>query len=258
METEGNTLSPQSRKWCFTLNNFTDEEYSKVLNYVKNKKYIIGKEIGENGTPHLQGFFYSKSPMAFSVLKKVNSRWHLEKAVGSFDSNVKYCAKDNNFVSNIHCQHLEKYALLNSEFANVIWKEWQNDILEYIKTKPDSRTIYWVFDEEGNKGKSYLVKYLSLTRDVIICDGKKDNIFNQIKTAYDNHQKIELVIVDMPRYSEKFLNYGVLEQIKNGLLYSGKYEGGICVFPYPHIIVMANSEPQEGSWSSDRVMKITL
>jgi hypothetical protein len=48
------------------------------------------------------------------------------------------------------------------------------------------------------------------------------------------------------------VNYGAIEQIKNGLLFSGKYEGGQCVFNQPHVIVFANAEPKEEQMSMDR------
>ena len=36
------------------------------------------------------------------------------------------------------------------------------------------------------------------------------------------------------------------------MLYSGKYEGGICYFDSPHVIIFANSEPMMDKLSKDR------
>jgi hypothetical protein len=51
------------RNICFTLNNYTSQEYEALL-YNDNFKYvIIGKEVGESGTPHLQGYGELKNQM---------------------------------------------------------------------------------------------------------------------------------------------------------------------------------------------------
>ena len=44
----------------------------------------------------------------------------------------------------------------------------------------------------------------------------------------------------------------MLEQIKNGMIYSGKYEGGQCLFESPHIVIFANSKPEIENMSIDR------
>ncbi len=59
------------------------------------KYIIIGKEKGDQGTKHLQGFvhFYDKQRMT-SVKKIIGPRAHLEKALGSDEDNRKYCGKE--------------------------------------------------------------------------------------------------------------------------------------------------------------------
>ena len=63
----GNTNSPPvtkkkqvspAKKWAFTYNNYTENEYSSIIEVLKEKcdVAIVGKEIAESGTPHLQGY----------------------------------------------------------------------------------------------------------------------------------------------------------------------------------------------------------
>lgn len=261
---EGNTKtsSKRLRKWCFTLNNYSEEDYEKILNYVKHKKhtkYIIGKEVGKNGTPHLQGYINSKSAISFDTLKNICNSLHLEKAVASDEKNYIYCSKENNYTTNI--QEDRKRKFLN-HYKNVEWYDWQKKILELCAGKPDDRKINWVVDFGGNKGKSFLTKYLYLIYNCIIADGKKDNVFNQIHTFYEpdnnNGKEIDLVLLDIPRHNENYVNYGMLEQIKNGLVFSGKYEGGCHIFNSPHLIVFANFEPDLNKFSRDRWNIINL
>ena len=47
----------KDRAYCFTLNNYTEEEYQSIIS-TKYDYIVVGQEIGETGTPHLQGFIY--------------------------------------------------------------------------------------------------------------------------------------------------------------------------------------------------------
>jgi len=85
----------RSNRVCFTLNNYTDLE---VENVKKTKRRFIqfGKEIGEEGTPHLQGFVCFESAKTLSAVKKClqTQRVHLEIARGNVEQNLAYTGKD--------------------------------------------------------------------------------------------------------------------------------------------------------------------
>lgn len=86
-----------SKRWCFTLNNYTPEE-GVALAEQECVYVIIGKEVGDQGTPHLQGYIVFKSNKRLSAVKKINSRCHWEIAKGTTEQNVAYCSKDGDFV----------------------------------------------------------------------------------------------------------------------------------------------------------------
>lgn len=92
----------RARGWCFTLNNYSDEEFCALKNFGHSNtvKFIIGKEVGSEGTPHLQGYYYFKNPREFKSVKSLNERLHIEKAKGNPQQNFKYCSKEGNYVSN--------------------------------------------------------------------------------------------------------------------------------------------------------------
>lgn len=245
----------RSRKWCFTENNYEEKRVTQLHKLFKNEKcqYIVGKEVGENGTPHLQGYVEYKNPRSFSSMKKLlSTRVHLEKARGNTRQNYDYCSKDGDFITNMDFRTFRqklKDKVLEKEYKDVVWKDWQQEILDI---KQDNRKIYWYWDKDGNIGKSYLVKYMAITRDVIICDGKKNDIYNQVNTMLDNEKEPTIILCDIPRTSIDYINYGVLEKLKDGCIYSGKYEGGMCVFTNPIVICLANQPPDESTMSKDR------
>lgn len=85
------------RNWCFTVNNYSEDDYTKVLNYHEAGYVIIGKEKGKNGTPHLQGYIQMKKKCRLTAMKKINNSAHWEVARGNFEENKKYCSKDGDF-----------------------------------------------------------------------------------------------------------------------------------------------------------------
>lgn len=87
------------RNWCFTLNNYTNEEALLLLEQKKFKYIIFGYEIGENGTKHLQGYFELNNPCSINGLKKINNRMHLENRKGTQEQAINYCTKNNNIIA---------------------------------------------------------------------------------------------------------------------------------------------------------------
>lgn len=84
-----------TRAWCFTLNNYTAQEVEHVKSL--DVLYLIfGREIGESGTPHLQGYVYLKLSR-LSAMKKLIPRAHWEPARGSPEQASVYCEKDGDF-----------------------------------------------------------------------------------------------------------------------------------------------------------------
>lgn len=83
-----------SRNWCFTVNNYTSEEEELIKN-IKCKYLVYGKEVGDCGTKHLQGFIVFSGVRTLDRASRVfNKRAHLEIKRGSFKEASDYCKKD--------------------------------------------------------------------------------------------------------------------------------------------------------------------
>lgn len=94
--TPGMNPNCKSRHWCFTLNNPTDlEKDPDVL--PENDYWIQGNEVGESGTPHLQGYICFKVRKNLSAVKKVFPRAHWEIMRGTPQEASDYCKKDGDF-----------------------------------------------------------------------------------------------------------------------------------------------------------------
>jgi len=91
---------PQYQHYCFTLNNYVEEELSSVRSFCESegKYFIIGKEVGDSGTPHLQGYVSLKRRRTFLFVRdKLSSRCHIESARGTARQNREYCSKGGDF-----------------------------------------------------------------------------------------------------------------------------------------------------------------
>jgi len=91
-------MSKRNRRYCLTLNNPTEDELRRLA-FVETKnlkRAIFGSEVGESGTPHLQGFIHLKNAMTLTAVKKRfgSNRYHVEVAKGTDYEAWTYCAKD--------------------------------------------------------------------------------------------------------------------------------------------------------------------
>ena len=88
---------PQSRKWCLTINNpiekeWTHEKIKTTLSQFRSiTYYCLGDEQGE--TYHTHIFFMSDIPIRFSTIKKRVPEAHIEKGYGTAVENREYIQK---------------------------------------------------------------------------------------------------------------------------------------------------------------------
>jgi len=91
----------RSRAYVFTVNNYTDEDEHQVWalpHYHGNVKYIcVGKEVGESGTHHLQGYVYFNEKKSLKQLKEWFPTAHFEEKRGTHKQASDYCKKDGDF-----------------------------------------------------------------------------------------------------------------------------------------------------------------
>lgn len=242
-----------SREWCFTLNNYTEEEMANLAKSFEEEKceFIIGEEVGEQGTPHLQGWI--KHPKIIRPMEKFkNPRIHWEKCKGNREQNIDYCSKDGKYTTNVLTKNEKKRKL--GIIENLY--PWQKETIEKLLASND-REILWRWDPTGNTGKTALAKLLIFEHNALMIDGKKSDILHGA-TDYVNglgdtlFEKPIIFILDLSRTIENYVSYDCIEKLKNGLWFSGKYEGKMVMIPPPKVIIFANFPPDKTKLSADR------
>lgn len=89
-------MASKSSRWCFTINNFTEGDIA-LLSQLDCSYLIYGKETGDSGTPHLQGYVTFSGQKRLAGMKKIHESAHWEIARGNSEQNIAYCSKQGEF-----------------------------------------------------------------------------------------------------------------------------------------------------------------
>jgi Putative viral replication protein len=285
-------------KFVFTLNNYTDAQYDFIVLQASVVHYlVVGKEVGESGTPHLQGFVCFKTRKSFAGVKTFLKcpTVHVEVAKAPVEA-AEYCKKDGNFVEfgslptagkrgdleafkdavkagtltvkeirEAHSETYAKYTRFCLEYMNDHAPDrkmemhqlriWQSELNVKLNRPADDRTIMFIVDKVGNTGKSWYCDYYErMHKQVQILQPSK-----KADMAYALDCTSRVVFVDCPRVKSDFLQYDFLEEIKNGRVFSPKYESRVKRLEKCHVVVMMNEDPDESKLSRDRydIVRIT-
>jgi len=122
---------------------------------------------------------------------------------------------------------------------------WQALLVQELKQPPHPRKIIWYNDIAGNHGKSTLAN--------VLCNKYKAiELPNKAADAAYMYDRQPIIIWDFSRTVLERVQYGLIEQFKNGRITNTKYESHAKQFSTPHIVVFANFAPDNKAWSADR------
>ncbi len=238
----------QGIHWCFTFNNYQVEHLELIAAKLTDlaTRYVFQEELGESGTPHLQGYVKLKKrarPTQFALPKEI----HWEKCRNPTAS-MDYCQKADTRNGKLFTYNVK----INREVICIKklhkWQQWVVDIVD----KPaDNRAIYWIWEPIGAVGKTELCRYLVMKHNALILSGKSSDMKFGIVKWLEEHN-LDIVVFDIPRSMEKFVSYQGIEEAKNGIFFSGKYESSMCVYNPPHVFIFANFYPELDRFSQDR------
>ena len=139
----------------------------------------------------------------------------------------------------------------------VTLRPWQQMVANLLSYDPDDRTIIWIFDRDGDTGKSMFAKYISNTNPRCL---RVENVPMWDIACALNEQLHNIIIFDLPRQKNVNLNfkYAILEQLKNGHIFSPKYHSKEKSFGNVHVVVLCNYLPEKKQLTLDRWMVLAL
>lgn len=292
----------QGTRCCFTLNNYTDDEVTNLKRFGQGQRctyLVFGREVGEEGTPHLQGFaVFATNQRLNSAKRNLGSqRYHLEAPDGTNLQCANYCKKDGDFEEygtlpgpvgrTNRFDDLKEWVVAQpskpsaKQVANAFPSlyiqygpvmEWidhiyptagpgdvslrghQRELEQRLEQEPNDREVIFVVDPTGGTGKSFFVKYmLRKYPDVVqrLSIGKRDDL------AYAIDESKSVFLFDVPRSQSEFLQYSILEQLKDGMIFSTKYQSRSKSLPgNSHVVVFMNEQPDRNKLSQDRYVVI--
>lgn len=253
----------QGRRWVMIIHGQHPKDYVKMTGFFDTDQVLcacVGREFGVNKVhPHWQVYFELKDRV--NNIRVVMSsalghdQAHLEKAQGTQAANVAYIyAVDKpheiGFVD--YAKNVVVPARYNAQAAQY-WNDFkprsfQQDVIA-IASDPvwEDRLLYWIYDTQGNTGKTKLAEYLHIYHGAIITGGKASDMRHAIRRWSEIAKTCPTIIIADLARSDKFTasTAKALESIKNGLFFDGKYESSMLHSAIkPHVLVFSNESPR--------------
>lgn len=295
-----------AKRWCFTLNNYTQGEFTDLKAWAEtNPSYIvIGIEQAGTGTPHLQGFFVLRRRRRLAQVKEIPGlgRAHFEVTRGTNEQASTYCKKEHNYwergdlctpqgkrtdwerfkdwatsldtppskfdIASTFPSLYARYPRACREFLELFGpspilldpelplRPWQQGLYEALEAPPDDRKIIFITDTRGNTGKSWFVRWYMFKHPE---KAQRLSIGRREDLAFAIDVSKSVFFFDIPRGQSEFMQYSVYEQLKDGLIFSSKYESGNKVLHgRAHVVIFMNEQPDRNKLSADRYQVTNL
>jgi len=198
---------------------------------------------------------YFHYQITMHLLKKQRLTWiknhfsniaHCE-IVNNVDAAFDYTTKSNTRIGEA-VYYPERIKQVKDPLEGIELYTWQKHILDILEKEPDNRTINWFWEPNGCAGKTSIEKHLMIHKQGIyfVSGGKNAD------ALYSIEDDIKILVYNIPRSAKGYCPYSVLEQIKDGLVFSSKYKSGCKIFNSPHILVFSNTQPDYAELSEDR------
>lgn len=267
----GNTSPPeekkikqcvQRKKWCFTFNNYHEDHIEHLERSLKSVgDYGFQREIGKSGTRHLQGWVSGHSRFRPSELDLpchwTKIKWLCMK--GNIQQNKHYCTDWHKRDIGPYAKWVYTNVSIPRELVTLSKDQllpWQAKIASWFVEYEDAlfgRAIHWVWEPTGNIGKSVLAAYLfDQGDDVGIVSGAKKDMKFVVSEMVKGGIMPKLIMIDIPRVNGDHFSVAGIEEIKNGLFMSEKFESKFCRYNRPWILAFSNQPPPVERMSKDR------
>lgn len=251
---------PPQRRWIFTWFGYPEnwDTYFSVHRAPEGKLhgYMGEREIcPTTERPHIQGwmdFGEGRKGRPFSL--KLPKELSFRKMRGSPESNFRYCSKeDEEYIAWGTCMKAKPFEI-EIDFSKSRDK-WMQRAFNILEPEPHNRHCWWLWEPVGRAGKTLFCKwYVSAYKDTLVLEGSAHDMKNGIVQWRAKHESCpRVILINIPRSKkQEHISWGGIEQIKDMIFFSGKYEGGMINDKHPHVIFFANWEPEKEHLSGDR------
>jgi hypothetical protein len=134
-------------------------------------------------------------------------------------------------------------------------RRWQIYLNELLEKDPHDREIYFVVDPKGNSGKSWFADWFQEKKGADLCQVLTPHCRDNMALAL-NTGNTRYLFIDAPRSRNHSIDYGFLEDVKNGRVFSTKYQSFMKRYQKMHIVVMMNESPDMNALTTDRYVII--
>ncbi len=242
-----------TRIWFITWNNYEENSITTLLEIQGLQRYCIQEEIGkQKETPHLQGVLAFKHAKKWSTLNNTTKGKCIWAKCKKVHAARNYCSKLETSTGKIWQKGFRAGIKVRDPLKGKTLYQWQKDVIQLVEGTVNERKINWFWSDKGGIGKSALVKHLVMKQNAMIMGGRVQDALYGITKRVHQGKPPTIVLFDIPRSAMCRISYEAMEMIKNGCFYSSKYESEQCLYNAPHVVVMANVEPDWSQMSKDR------
>lgn len=207
----------------------TSEHFIRTYKYLEKERCILDE---------LDGDEYPTS--GFSDIKRMIQTHNSWADVINDDTIAEQLSRVLNWAREVYC-----YRPIRNFSLGVRLRDWQLKVLDLLHNQC-LRKVSWIYDAEGNQGKSVLCNWLMDNEGAFFCNGGK---IADISLAYQNQ---EIAVFDLPREIEEFTPYRTIECLKDGRFFSSKYQSCVKRFSPVKVLVLCNFLPDRSKMSQDR------
>lgn len=247
-----------SRSWCYTLNNYTDQDISQFDAFLCTR-HRCALEVGESGTKHMQGMITFTKAYKLSGLKKLspNCHWEICKC---FDMALNYCTKGKIIIEKDNRQrgrrndiHKVTEEIVKGEKVSTLALEYP---VEYVKYYRGFEKLQFIVDKKNAKFEKCQVTVIhgptrtgKTTKAYEIDPGLYDLPVGGGNLWFDGYDGEKTILLD--DFEGQFQYYDML-RVCDGHPGKFPFKGGFYIKNWNHVIITSNKAPSEW-WMLDDV-----
>lgn len=253
-------MNKQFRHFAFTWNNYAKHDTNWKTNLdaqlikLGANYYVYAEEVGEKGTPHIQGYVQLKIRKYFNVLKQtLHPTIHITIVNGSSQDNINYCKKVDKFfefgvlrdigrarakqdrdwqllLEQAKCNKLFQIEEDNPKDYIIYYKTLRQIALDNLSPEPVVRRCLWLYGTPGS-GKSRVAHKLF-----------PNAYWKNVNKWWDGYRGESTVVMD--DYDTHVL-FSFLKRWADRYKVIGEVKGSSVGLSYSQFVVTSNFTPQQ-------------